>query len=241
MSKSHILLYLLFSLCLLQAKAQNQEMKALKKWIPESVISDAAVNEFSIDSCFVAIPISDEIFVRMENKSYKKNCTIKRSSLRYLKVLHRNVNGKIQLGEIVCNASIANDLLEIFRKLYESNYKIERIALIDKYNADDETSMTANNTSCFNYRTISGSKVLSKHSQGLAIDVNPLYNPCLHIRTGKVEPKTGKQYAAGREKLTNTKVNIINKNDLCYRLFIQHGFKWGGAWTSVKDYQHFEK
>ncbi|MBQ9285740.1 MAG: M15 family metallopeptidase, partial [Bacteroidaceae bacterium] len=26
-----------------------------------------------------------------------------------------------------------------------------------------------------------------------------------------------------------------------YRLFIQHGFRWGGAWRSVKDYQHFEK
>ena len=32
----------------------------------------------------------------------------------------------------------------------------------------------------------------------------------------------------------------INKGDLCYRLFIKHGFIWGGSWRTVKDYQHFE-
>ena len=33
----------------------------------------------------------------------------------------------------------------------------------------------------------------------------------------------------------------IDENDLCYKLFIEHGFTWGGNWNSSKDYQHFQK
>ena len=33
----------------------------------------------------------------------------------------------------------------------------------------------------------------------------------------------------------------IKKGDLCYQLFIEHGFSWGGNWRTTKDYQHFEK
>ena len=61
--------------------------------------------------------------------------------------------------------------------MYEANYPIEKVRLVDEYNADDETSMSANNSSCFNYRTISGTNKVSMHGRGLAVDINPLYNP----------------------------------------------------------------
>ena len=32
----------------------------------------------------------------------------------------------------------------------------------------------------------------------------------------------------------------IDHNDLCYKLFMEHGFEWGGDWENAKDYQHFE-
>lgn len=234
-------LLLSFLITLISTLATLDEQKTLCEWTPAAVVSDESIKAYGIDSCFKAYPINDAIFARMDGKSFKKNCTMPRSSLRYLRVLHRNVEGKTQLGEIVCNQSIAADLLDIFRKLYEANYKIERIILIDNYNADDETSMRANNTSCFNFRVVSGTTKLSKHSQGLAIDINPLYNPYIHLNNGKVEPATGKPYAYNRANLRNVKVPIIDTHDLCYRLFIQHGFRWGGAWRTVKDYQHFEK
>ena len=219
----------------------SDDMQTLRQWKPGAIVSDEAVKAYSLDSCFRSFPISDALFKRMQGKSYKTNCTMPRSSLRYLRVLHRNVEGKTQLGEMVCNQSIAADLLSIFRQLYQQGYKIERMVLIDDYDADDEISMRANNTSCFNFRLVSGTTKLSKHSQGLAIDVNPLYNPYLHLNNGKVEPATGKPYAHIRANLRNIPVPIIDTNDLCYRLFIQHGFRWGGAWRTVKDYQHFEK
>ena len=235
------IIYFTLLLVAFSAFVTPDEQKTLHEWTPAAVVSDEAAKAYSLDSCFKAYPINDAIFARMQGRSFKQNCTMPRASLRYLRVLHRNTEGKTQLGEIVCNQSIANDLLDIFRKIYEAGYKIERITLIDDYNADDETSMRANNTSCFNFRVVSGTTKLSKHSQGLAIDINPLYNPYIHLNNGKVEPATGKPYAYNRANLRNVKVPIIDTKDLCYRLFIQHGFRWGGAWKTVKDYQHFEK
>lgn len=230
-----------FLFTLFSSLTLSDEAKALHQWTPAAVVSDEAVKAYGIDSCFCAYPISDAIFSRMQGKSYKKNCTVPRSTLRYLRVLHRNVDGKTQLGEIVCNQSIANDLLDIFRELYKQGYKIERIVLIDDYDADDERSMSVNNTSCFNFRIVSGTTKLSKHAQGLAIDINPLYNPYVHLNNGKVEPANGKSYATNRTANRKVPVPFINTSDLCYRLFIQHGFRWGGAWRTVKDYQHFDK
>lgn len=183
--------------------------------------------------------ISDALMRRMEGKSWPKTCTMARKDLRYLRVLHYGTDGKTHEGELVCNRLIADDLIEIFRKLYEAKYVIERMELVDNYDAVDERSMAANNTSCFNFRFVSGTKTVSKHGQGRAIDVNPLYNPCYNTRNGKVEPLAGKRYATNRTKKLSAMV--IDRNDLCYRLFIQHGFRWGGAWKNKKDYQHFEK
>lgn len=193
------------------------------------------------DSSFVSLPIPDNIFARMQGKSYKANCAIPRSELRYLRLLHCDAEGNTRVGEMVCNKSIANDLIAIFKELYLNGYRIARIALVDDYDANDEKSMTANNTSCFNYRTVAGSKTLSKHSRGLAIDINPLHNPCVNLATGKVEPAAGKPYAYKRTNTTTKGIRMIDRNDLAYKLFTQHGFKWGGAWRSKKDYQHFEK
>lgn len=190
-------------------------------------------------SSFTSTPIPDSIWKRMQGKSVPKNCTTPRSSLRYLRVLHYNNEGRVSEGEIVCNKSIANDLIDIFRKLYEAKYPIERMVLIDEYGANDNASMEANNTSCFNFRMMTGSTTkISKHGLGLAIDINPLYNP--YVRGNKVEPSSSRPYAFNRSKRKNIPMKI-DTNDLCYKLFRQHGFIWGGSWSSCKDYQHFEK
>ena len=189
---------------------------------------------------FSADTLSNAVFARMQGKSYPEGCSIKRSDLRYLQVLHYDAEGKVKKGELVCNKKIADDLLDIFHQLYEAHYPIERMTLVDDYDADDECSMTANNTSCFCYRQITGSKRLSKHSMGMAIDINPLQNPCVTTRKDGstwVQPKAGRRYVNRNGKYPYK----ITKGDLCYRLFMEHGFSWGGNWRSTKDYQHFEK
>jgi len=184
--------------------------------------------------------LSDEMFSRMQGKSWPKGCTISRNDLRLVTVRHIDFEGKTATGEIICNKAIAQDLIEIFRELYHHHYPIAQIHPIDEFDADDEQSMRANNTSCFCYRVVNGSKKLSMHARGLAIDINPLQNPCvkrLSDGTLKVQPSTGRPYI-NRSK--NFKYKITHK-DLAYRLFRKHGFTWGGNWHSLKDYQHFEK
>lgn len=154
--------------------------------------------------------------------------------LRLLRILHRNFKGHSQYGEIVCNSVVAEDVLEIFRELYDAGYRIESVRLADEWDGDDEAIMSANNTSSFNERFVKGTRMRSKHSEGLAIDVNPLYNPC--VRASGVQPAAGREYADRHHDMEHK----INHDDLCYKLFRRHGWFWGGDWRNVKDYQHFE-
>lgn len=185
--------------------------------------------------------IDDALMERMKGKSFGEGCTTSQSDLRYLQVLHYDADGKVQHGELVCNKAIAQDLIEIFEALYDAQYPIEKMVLIDEYDGDDDLSMADNNTSCFNFRNVPGSKNLSRHARGMAIDINPLYNPYITKRNGKqhISPEEGKKWATNRTKSRNKM--IIDANDLCLKLFKQHGFRWGGNWRSSKDYQHFDK
>ena len=177
----------------------------------------------------VAFNVAILFFCLMPCPSHAQNVALTTIHVQYV-----DENGKQHTGDIVCNKSIAADLTEIFKELYEARYPIHHIAPAAAYENDDERSMQSNNTSCYNpRRTRNGG--LSKHAKGMAIDINPLWNPCIHIsdkNAGLIEPSTASRKA--------TKYRIT-RSDLCYRLFRKHGFKWGGAWTSLKDYQHFEK
>lgn len=160
--------------------------------------------------------------------------------LRYVHIWHYDFEGNPTEGELICNQEIAQDLVEIFYELYRNEYQLEQVLLIEEYNGDDTASMEANNTSCFNYRLVDGSTSLSKHAYGLAIDVNPLYNPYITYNrdgTQQVSPVSAQPYA----DRTASFPYKIDQDDLCYRLFTEHGFTWGGNWNSSKDYQHFQK
>ena len=188
---------------------------------------------------FTVSQIPDSVWLRMQGRSYQPNEAVGRSDLRYLRLLHWDSDGHTHRGEMVCHSLIADKLVSIFRELYRQHYPIQQIRLADDYNGDDERQMRDNNTSCFCYRTVSGRQHLSYHARGLAVDINPLYNP--YVRTGKngerfVEPATAVPYC-DRKKDFQYK---IDKGDLCYRLFLKNGFTWGGSWRTMKDYQHFE-
>ena len=224
-----------------QSASVNDETLSLREWHAGDVVSMSAIEQFGgIDKCFAIERIPDEIWKNMQGKSYRPNRYIGREDLRYLRILHYDYDKKIHLGEMVCNRKIADKLIRIFKDLYDAQYPIQQVLLPDVYNADDETQMRANNTSCFCYRTISNSRgKLSAHARGLAVDLNTLYNPYCRVRkdgTWFVQPSTARQYC-DRTKSFKYK---IDENDLAYRLFTKNGFVWGGHWRASKDYQHFE-
>lgn len=217
------------------AGAQEAAEAAATSDAGASEMAEAAAEE---DTDFYMTEITDELFERIKGKSFKDDCTLPREDLRYLHVLHKDVAGEVHEGEMIVNRHIAEDVLAILKELYEHDYPIEKIRLIDEYDADDLASMEDNNSSCFNFRLISHTNRVSKHGRGLAVDINTLYNPYTKVVDGEriIEPLSGEPYL-DREASFDYK---IEKGDLCYQLFTEHGFVWGGEWPDRKDYQHFE-
>lgn len=214
------------------------------------------------ENSFYYEDLSDELIARITGISYPmskeeadtfaipainilsegETALISYDDLCYLSVLHYDFNGEVQKGELICNKKIADDFIDIFYELYTQKYPIEKMKLIDEYNGDDTASMADNNTSCFNYRVVDGTSSLSKHALGCAIDINPFYNPYVVFHkngTGEtyISPSGSEIYA----DRSNSFPYKIDENDLCYKLFKEHGFTWGGDWNSCKDYQHFQK
>ncbi len=183
--------------------------------------------------------ISEKVKSRINGKSYGDNCDIPYEELRYVRVLYWGFDAESHEGELIVNKLIADDMIAIFKELYEIKYPIEKMVLVDDYDADDDASMAADNTSSFNYRKVDGTEHLSQHSYGLAIDINPRYNPYVKGKGNKksITPENGKTYA---DRSFDCKY-YIKKGDACYKAFTERGFTWGGEWKSLKDYQHFQK
>lgn len=188
-------------------------------------------------------PLSEAVKERITGISYPESgCTVPYDDLNYVGLKYIDFEGKEQTGELICNKAVAQDMTEIFYELYRNEYRLERVRLIDEYGGDDTASMADNNTSCFNYRVVDGTSNLSKHAYGLAIDVNPYYNPYVVFQRNAdgsdyISPPGSEVYADRSQSFAYK----IDENDLCYRLFTEHGFTWGGNWNSTKDYQHFQK
>ena len=216
------------------------DTRPLTEWQAGRTVSQEAVDAFGgIDKCFAAEPIPDGVWARMQGKTYKENPNIGRDDLRHIRALHWDYDNQMHVGEMIVNKEIADRVATILRQLFDAKYPIQRMLLPDVYDADDETQMRDNNSSCFCYRNIAGSTNLSKHARGLAIDINTLYNPYyrdLDDGTRFIQPATAEAYC-NRDWDFPYK---IDHDDLCFRLFTEAGFEWGGDWTTRKDYQHFE-
>jgi hypothetical protein len=193
-----------------------------------------------LDIYFTQETLSKDIIARITGKSFINNDDIELEQLRYIKILFYGFDGKTKIGELIVNEKVADDVIEIFKDLYIAKYPIEKVRLIDNYNASDLASMEDNNSSAFCYREITGGGAISQHALGLAIDINPIQNPYLLIKSGlanQVLPSSGDPNL-NRDK--NVK-GLIIKDDPCYKAFVKRGWKWGGDWENPIDYQHFYK
>jgi len=211
------------------------EISALPAGTP---VAYASPDPSIVDACFFYEAVSDEVFSRMQGRSYNDACTVPLSDLCYVRVLYVGFDGRTYIGELVVGTLIADDIIAVFRELYDAGYKIGKMVLVDAYDAVDDASVADNNTSAFNYRTVAGSTTLSKHALGLAVDMNPLYNPWVEQKDGGiyVDPPESAAYA---DRSLDCEY-YISHDDLCFILFTEHGFIWGGDWKEP-DYQHFQK
>ena len=158
-----------------------------------------------------------------------------KTELTLLKLSFINMKGETKIGELVVDKNLSEEVVDIFEEIYNCKFPIEKMITIDYYNCNDDKSMEDNNTSAFNYRMVSGSRKLSDHSYGRAIDINPLLNP--YIRKRDIQPKNGEKYV---DRTQNEK-GMIHQEDCVVKSFKSRGWQWGGDWKYSKDYQHFYK
>lgn len=211
---------------------------------PGTIVTSSAIDSEQLEQYFQAYPIPEAVLARISGKSYVENEDVGIDQLRYLKVLHYNFDNQIQVGELIVNEKLSADFTEIFRRLFEAEYQINSIYLIDNYwvgnGADsDSASIDQNNTSAFCYRRVTGGDSLSNHALGCAIDINPQQNPYVYYDQNSMPVWDHQNADAYIERRSAD--HMMTTDDICYKIFLEYGFTWGGDWTNPKDYQHFEK
>ena len=186
--------------------------------------------------------ITPQVEKRMiKGNSWRKGCPVSLQNLRYLRVIYKDFTGRDQLGEIIVHKDVAPEVSQIFGELYAIGYPIRKMKLVSDYKGSDWQSIEADNTSAFNCRKATGSKKWSKHSYGKAIDLNSIENPYIS-RSGHISHKASQQYRKRiHKKHSPADQAVLLKNDKAVKIFKKYGWKWGGDWSSVKDYQHFSK
>ena len=222
-------------------------LTSLEGYTPGDVIPDELIDTSNLAQYFTIseIQTGDAVYQRIYGQSFVDNNDIALSDLRYLKMLHVNFDGCYQVGEMIVNASVAQQVTEIFEALCESRYQIYSMYLIDDFwvgngTDSDTNSIEYNNTSCFCYRAATGGSNISRHALGLAIDLNPQQNPYVSIRSdGSLHwsHENASDYVYNRSSDTP---HVITESDYAYQLFTSHGWTWGGSWNNPRDYQHFQ-
>ena len=187
-------------------------------------------------------PITSEIKQRMiKGHSWRRGCPVPLKDLRYLQLTYKDFNGRVKMGEIIVHKDVSSEVKQIFKELYAIGYPVRKMKLVSDYKGSDWQSIESDNTSAFNCRNATGSKKWSKHSYGKAIDLNSIENPYIS-RSGHISHKASQQYRKRvHKKRSAADKAVLLKNDKAVRIFKKHGWKWGGDWSGVKDYQHFSK
>lgn len=240
---------------------QNSQSQTNEDAMPEEVGEDSKESESSLigSSLGVSQEIPAEIREEMIGITAPENMSsFDFSNYSYLSIPYHNFDGEDSVGHMIVNVDLADEILAIFQELYEINYPIEKMELLEEYkdsiepvtkpvdNLFDEklsrmnkVALADNNT--FDYAFfLTGNNELGYHAKGDAIDLNPRINPA---KEKKIIPSNGAQYFDRDTTYEDEVVEraMIRKGDSVYNIFKKYGWKWGGEWESTPYYHHFYK
>jgi hypothetical protein len=171
----------------------------------------------------------------LSRSSWVPECPVTLEELSYLTVSHFGFDQEFHTGEMIVNASVAEDVVEIFRRLHEARFPLEQMRVITKEEIDAHPTGDWNDTTSFVCRPAVGSESWSQHAYGLAIDINPFHNP--YVKGDLVLPELASAYV-DRE---NVRVGMIEPGDVVTESFAEIGWGWGGNWETLKDWMHFSQ
>ena len=213
------------------AREEAQEKDAREAAQGEDDGEEGFTEVFRVD------PIDAQTRSLINGFSWKEGCPVPIDDLRLITVTCVDFEQKPFLGQLIMHKKLADEILEIFREIYDERFPIERMVLVDEYDADDTLSMEDNNSSAFNYRVVDGSTSLSKHAYGFAVDINPVQNPYIIKKRGYISPSGGRAYT----DRADLRPGMIVEGNVVHRAFKSRGWTWGGDWVNQIDYQHFQK
>ena len=146
-----------------------------------------------------AVSLPPEVERQMlAKKSWQPGCPVAPGQLAYLVTAFWGFDGRPHYGELVVHAALSGFVIDSLHHAFNGRFPIERMELIEAFDADDFRSMAANNSSAFNCREVPGKPgVFSRHSYGAAIDINPLQNPYLLVNGDSLK---GRGWNGGAEK-----------------------------------------
>ena len=160
-----------------------------------------------------------------------------RKRQKVVKLKYYSFDGKIHQGQLVIDKELIGDIKKVFKLALAEKFPILSVVPISRADFrqngrwDDDLSMIANNSSAFNYREKTGGGSLSNHAYGRAIDINTVQNPYIK----------GKTFLPPNANYDPTAAGTFTADSPIVKKFIELGWTWGGNWTELKDYQHFEK
>jgi D-alanyl-D-alanine carboxypeptidase len=171
-------------------------------------------------------------------RSWRPGCPVLRSELRVVMVRYVAFDGSEADGPLVVHRKHATNIAKVMETLHDKGFRIDKIRPVDEYDADDDRSTVANNTSAFNCRNAYGTDNWSQHAFGAAIDINPVQNPYVPSN-GRVLDPEAIPFVRRTSTRNNGVVGFIAKDSVAVKAFAAAGWRWGGVWSRTKDYQHF--
>ncbi|MGN6574155.1 MAG: M15 family metallopeptidase [Nocardioides sp.] len=165
--------------------------------------------------------------------SWSKGCPVGLKDLRYVRVTFYGFDHQPHTGELIVRKGHARPITTVFRKLYAARFPIEQMTLPTSAERDLTPTGDGNGTGATVCRPTTGQTFWSAHALGLAIDVNPFQNP--YVKGDLVLPELAGAYT----KRSWHRPGMILPGGVVVRAFASIGWEWGGAWHTLKDYQHF--
>ncbi|WP_328532260.1 M15 family metallopeptidase [Nocardioides sp. NBC_00368] len=171
----------------------------------------------------------------IERSTWVPGCPVSRQELAWVRMTFWGFDGARHTGEMLINARVAEDVVGVFRRLYEARFPIEQMDIATKAALDARPTGDGNGTGGFVCRPSVGQTSFSQHAYGLAIDINTFQNP--YVKGDRVIPELARWYLNRSRKAPG----MIHADDVVVQAFADIGWGWGGDWNSLKDYQHFSE
>lgn len=180
----------------------------------------------------VATPAPLDVIAR---STWKRGCPVAATDLSWVRLTFWGFDDSRHTGELLVNRSVADDLVQVFRRLYAARFPLEEMRITRAEELDAPPTGDGNDTGAFNCRATVGATSYSQHAYGLAIDVNPFQNP--YVKGNVVLPELSSSYL----ERGWVRPGMILADGPVVLAFDEIGWTWGGTWSSLKDLQHFSQ